>query len=123
MGKDQVEIEELSYVLRYIALPSRFQKLCSYSMNATVKRFKQGQSRPDLFSHFVQEDGQLHPDMTMKDLDAEVRAIIIAGELLHFTDGMRELNKFFTNRFRYLYYNPHLYIRILVPTPRVGTGA
>lgn len=50
------------------------------SMSACLKRFKQGQSRPDLFSYFVQEDGQLHPDMTMKDLDAEVRAMIIAGE-------------------------------------------
>lgn len=52
------------------------------SMAATLKRFKHGQSRPDLFSYFVQEDGQLHPDMTMKDLDAEVRAMIIAGEFL-----------------------------------------
>ena len=56
-------------------------------MNATLDRFKQGQSRPDLFSHFVQEDGQLHPDMTMKDLDAEVRAIIVAGEFARFTAG------------------------------------
>ena len=51
-------------------------------MDATLKRFEQGQSRPDLFSHFVQEDGRLHPDMPMKDLDVEVRAMIMAGELL-----------------------------------------
>ena len=55
-------------------------------MNATLDRFKQGQSRPDLFSHFVQEDGQLHPDMTMADVNAGVRAMILAGEPLGLAD-------------------------------------
>lgn len=48
-------------------------------MKATVDRYKKGWSRPDLFSYFVQEDGQLQPGMTMKDLDADVRAAIMAG--------------------------------------------
>lgn len=50
------------------------------SMKTTLNRFAKGNSRRDLFSHFVQEDGQLHPDMEMKDLDADVRVMIIAGE-------------------------------------------
>lgn len=49
-------------------------------MKTTLQRFEKGNSRRDLFSYFVQEDGQLHPEMAMKDLDADVRVMIIAGE-------------------------------------------
>lgn len=95
LGKDQVEIETLSYAPQYLELPCHILNLYFYSMDATLNRFKQGQDRPDLFSHFVQEDGKLHPNMTMKDLSAEVRAMIIAGGPLHFTNYIHEIKKVF----------------------------
>lgn len=49
-------------------------------MNTTLKRFKQGHYRPDLVSHFLQEDGKLPSDLTIKDLDADVRLMLVAGK-------------------------------------------
>lgn len=92
MGNDQVEIETVSYVAQYLGLLCNILSPCSHRMSATVNRFKQGQYRPDRFPHFVQEDGQLHPNMTIKDLDAEVRAMI-AGELLCCTLDMHGINQ------------------------------
>lgn len=80
-------------------------------MSATMKRFQQGQSRPDLFSHFVQEDGRLQPDMTMKDLDAEVRSMILAGEpcfAYHPDSWMANIYRF--SRRRYICHNTDVHL-------------
>lgn len=47
--------------------------------NAMMDRYKRGSTRPDFFSYLIQENGQLQPGMTMKDLDADIRVAIMAG--------------------------------------------
>lgn len=93
MVKAQTEAEEFSYGGVIIVLITADQLLCLYDrMKATMDRYKKGWSRPDLFSYFVQEDGQLQPGMTMKDLDADVRAAIMAGNSSSFYDISRDTN-------------------------------
>lgn len=65
-------------------------RLILLSTDATVDRYKKGWSRPDLFSHFIQEDGQLQPWMTLKDLEADVRAAILAGNALSYKTVARK---------------------------------
>lgn len=75
-------------------------------MESTLKRLNRGQKKHDIFSYLIEEDGTLHPNFTMGDLDAEgtlsdvilqvlieeqiltrfsVRAAILAGKLSIYT--------------------------------------
>jgi hypothetical protein len=47
------------------------QDMYAFSMEKTEQRLQKGQSRHDLFSYLIQENGQLHKNVNIYELDAD----------------------------------------------------